>query len=213
MQDLFYKLTGPFWPEYIVAWDLRRKGWKVYRHFCTYDPKKHTYAEIDILAVSHDGIIFVEVKSYAGRWESLDSEPVLRWRKMGTKLKVKSPVWQVKRARLAFINSLLKDYPGISSSIINATKTYVVLDRGVLINARRRDIRKAWDNMRIDVLPISDIDMLPSATLAVNADFKKWLDKYYKHFRWRWYYHIIRGSKYYYNFLAHLSAKWHKKYE
>jgi hypothetical protein len=108
VKNLKYILLGPYLPEYLVAKELRLKGWKVYRQFHCYDPKNAQYAEIDILGVSSDGFIMIEVKSYQDKWESLDDQPNPKWRKVGQRRRVKSPVWQIKRARLALIHSILK---------------------------------------------------------------------------------------------------------
>lgn len=128
-ENLVYNLLGPFWPEYLIAKELRRKGWKVYRQFNLFDPKKKEYSEIDVLAVSHDGFVIAEVKSYSGEWESRDYLERPMWKKTSWRKTQKSPVWQVKRARLGLINVLLRDYPKIDIKILNACKTYVFLDR------------------------------------------------------------------------------------
>ena len=206
-----YALTGPYWPEYLVAKELRAKGWEVFRHFYVYDPKNKAYAEMDILAIAHDGLIMVEVKSYEGAWESFDFEEKVKWRKVGQTYKRKSPVWQLKRTRLALINSLLKDFPDIKSNIINATHSYVYLDRGHIINAQQPEVLKAWKDMKVTVHLLSERNLLPYATKPAAESFRVWAHEHHAHFRWRWHYKILKKWGYLESHLNKLHEQWHHK--
>lgn len=191
VDEFSYTVLGPFWPEYLVAKELRRKGWKVYRNFHCYDPQHAQYAEIDVLGVSRDGFIIIEVKSYSGDWYSLDHCSRPMWKKGGRQDKFKSPVWQVRRARLALINSVLQAYPSTVARILDSCRTYVFLDRGVVVNAGETGVAKAWADMNVQVLPLSQRGVLPVASAPTSAAFHDWLDSYYWHFRWRFYYKLL----------------------
>lgn len=207
-ENLVYNLLGPFWPEYLVAKELRKKGWKVYRQFHCYDPKQAEYAEIDILGVAHDGFILAEVKSYQGKWESLDDQPKPMWRKKGYRRRVKSPVWQIKRARLALINSLLRAYPNMNAKVLDSCRTYVFLDRGSLINGDERSIRTAWSKMQVNVLPLSKRNILPIATKPAAESFLVWLERYRRHFKWRGHYKLFHKFGWLDSYIQRLEKKW-----
>jgi hypothetical protein len=188
LESLAYSVLGPFWPEYLVARDLRNKGWTVFRHFNCYDPDKGRYAEIDVLAVSSDGFIIVEVKSYAGEWQCLDHHRVPTWLKVTSQKRYKSPVWQVKNARLALVNSIRRAYPQMKAKILDACLTYVFLDRGTLINAREPAVQKAWTDMHVHVLSLKERHRLPQASHPPAEAFLNWLNAYHSRYRWRWYF-------------------------
>lgn len=191
LDKLSFALVGPFWPEYLVAKELRNKGWTVYRHFHCSDPVNAQYAEIDVLGISKDGFIIVEVKSYSGDWYSLDHHSRPMWKKGGRQDKFKSPVWQVRRARLALINSVLQAYPSTIAKILDCCRTYVFLDRGEVLNASEAHIAKAWADMNVQVLRMSQRDVLPVASAPASAAFLDWLDSYHRHFRWRLHYKLL----------------------
>jgi len=194
--DLRYKLLGPFWPEYLVAKELRKKGWTIYRHFNCFDPDNGQYAEIDVLAVSADGFLVIEIKSYAGEWESRDHMPMPMWQRIGWSTPDKSPVWQVKRARLALINSIRRAYPAMKRRVLDSCRTYVLLDRGKVINATEPSIQKAWADMAVTVWPLTSRAALPDATAPASPAFLEWLGLYRARYRWRWYFRLLHRVGY-----------------
>lgn len=195
-ENLRYKLLGPFWPEYLVAKELRGKGWTVFRNFNCFDPDNKQYAEIDILAVSGDRLLVIEVKSYAGDWESLDHMPMPMWRRVGYTRPVKSPVWQIRRARLALINSVRRAYPTMKGRVLDSCSTYVLLDRGKIINAAHPPVLKAWSDMAVSVWPLTSRDHLPVADMPASPTFLDWLHRYRSRYQWRWYFGLLHKAGY-----------------
>lgn len=193
-ENLRYALLGPFWPEYLVARDLRKKGWTVFRHFNCFDPDNKQYVEIDLLAVSADEFLIIEVKSYAGKWESRDDMPMQTWRKVGWTNSVNSPVWQVKRARLALINSIRRTYPTVKKRVLDSCQTFVLLDRGTVTNATDTGIQKAWSDMAVRVWPLKNRGALPHASAPTPPAFHEWLLRYRARYRWRWYFWLFHRA-------------------
>lgn len=179
----------------------------VYRHFHCYDPQHAQYAEIDVLGVGHDGFVIVEVKSYKSRWESLDFHSQPMWRREGGQAKFKSPVWQVRRARLALINSIHQAYPS-KAKVLDSCRTYVFLDRGVVANAAQPEVAKVWSAMKIQVLPLSQRGVLPTASAPASASFIAWLDAYRRYFRWRWHYKLLWKLRLLDSQLRKLGQRW-----
>lgn len=205
--DLRYALLGPFWPEYLVARELRKKGWTVFRRFNCFDPDNGQYAEIDVLAVSADGILIIEVKSYAGEWKSRDDMRLPMWQRVGWDKPDKSPVWQVRRARLALINSIRRAYPTMKKRILDSCSTYVLLDRGRIINAGERSIQKAWSDMAVTVWPFTDRAWLPNAKAPASPRFLEWLCHYRARYTWRWYFWLFHRVGYLQRYLERTAQK------
>jgi len=192
-ENLKFKLMGAYWVERTIAKRMEKAGYTVYRNFMVYDPRadieeKKRYGEIDVLALDFNQVIICEAKSWAGQWYARDELKFKRWFKEGRKKGVKSPVWQTSRARSILIRVLLAYFFKKEHGILahDHIKTYVVLDRGEILNIKEHEVHKAWKKEKIQVQYLKDFSA-PESNRQFPEGMKPYLEAYQEHWKRCWY--------------------------
>jgi hypothetical protein len=99
----------------------------------------------------------------------------------------------------------------MNAKILASCKTYVFLDRGFIVNGDQTNVKKAWQRMQVEVLPLSRRYGLPLASKPAATPFLEWLEKYRCHYKWRFYYKILHKLGWLEEYLKRLNNVWERQ--
>ena len=218
--NLKWKIRGWQWAEKKVAQRLSSAGYHVVKNFYVYDPIHKKYAEIDVLGISGDHLIQVEVKTWQGDWNVGDfykGRPY--WYKQPQNFKTRSPIAQLFRARKILTNvinqSFFKDACEVENGFIRGV---VLFERGRVLNLDDIRVQKVLKDKLIFVRNLENLNERQIENQFPIQLLKRFSD-YQNHFRWRWYSKLMKkivwnGKEVVFEwYLRFLQRKWEEKLE
>lgn len=164
---------------------LIQRDWQVVRNFWVFDPEVRAHAECGVVAASGQGLVIADIKCWPGDWQASDHTPYRRWKQVNSDENRKSPVWQAGHARNLLLRLVQRDFMAHPVDLQAATKTFVVLEPGRVINASELDQARVWQEERVEVCDVSGFVARMPGRPASPVPSGVWLNlvAYAEHFR------------------------------